>query len=40
MLALSFVKSVETARASGWAALPLQTIIRSQPAECLEEGSD
>jgi hypothetical protein len=40
MLALSFVKSVETAGAGGWTPLPLQTIVRSQPTECLEEGAD
>jgi hypothetical protein len=40
MLALSFVKSVEAANAGGWRPLPLATIVRSQPAQCLEEGSD
>ena len=40
MLALSFVKSVEASRGGGWVALPLQAIVKAQPAECLEEGSD
>ena len=40
MLALSFVKSVDSARGGGWSPLPLQSIIRAQPAECLEQGSD
>jgi hypothetical protein len=40
MLALSFVRSVQAAHADGWAPLPLQTIVRSQPVECLEEGAD
>jgi len=40
MLALSFVKSVEGATAAGWKPLPLATIVRSQPAQCLEEGAD
>jgi hypothetical protein len=40
MLALSFVKSAESARADGWSPLPLQSIIKAQPVECLEQGSD
>jgi hypothetical protein len=40
LLALSFVKSVEASSAAGWRPLPLDAIVRSQPAECLEEGSD
>jgi hypothetical protein len=40
LLALSFVKSVEAPSTAGWRPLPLDTIVRSQPAECLEEGAD
>ncbi|MGH8176328.1 MAG: hypothetical protein ACREV5_08720 [Steroidobacter sp.] len=40
MLALSFVSSVEVDRSGAWAPLALQSLIKTQPEQCLEEGSD